>query len=64
MTDKTCGTCYWMMMQPGHDECGACGNPLCTDKHNHAAFILGFYEYTTIDGDCDGEFWKPKDEVD
>lgn len=56
---KKCGNCFWFMMQPGHGECGACGNPLCNEEHNLEAYANGFYEYTTIDGDCDGKFWKP-----
>lgn len=64
MSDKTCGKCYWMMMQPGHGYCGACGNPLCNEKQNPVAYANGFYEYTTIDGDCNGEFWTPKEAVD
>lgn len=58
--EKTCGNCYWMMMQPGHGECGACGNPLCNEAHDTVAYSEGFYEYTTVDGDCGGEYWKEK----
>lgn len=64
MTDKTCGNCFWMMMQPDHRYCGACGNPLCNEKYNPKEYYCGFYAYTTIDGNCDGEFWESKKEVD
>ena len=57
---RTCGTCYWMMMQPGHGECGACGNPECGLERGPEAYGNGYYLYTTVDGDCEGEFWKPR----
>lgn len=60
---KTCGTCYWMMMQPGHGECGACGNPEFGIERWPEAYSNGYYLYTTVDGDCEGEFWKPRTET-
>lgn len=57
---KTCGTCYWMMMQPGHGECGACGNPECGLERLPEAYGNGYYQYTTVDGDCECAFWTPR----